>query len=817
MKKYIIIALLSMAGISFAQLPADSLCTLTGTVYNQNGNPIPNSRFVVSKVTKNGVLVVYGPQTYLTDATGVVTIVLPRRATACIEGNIAGYNQSGGGCITVPNTSTGTLEALQPVTVTSTTGLTIENNNASPKVNIATIDFSSLFTVTESPTREANVTIRTGSITNDIGVPTSNYSSVANALTAGQDSSWRIIVPYGLHVLTDSIKIWKPLLIEASSRGTSRGDDPVSEIETDSTGSRIYVQINNGQAAIIDTTAGTRLRDFALLADTSKTTGDGIRFRRPRQTTSMGNWHVDGVTIKGFKGHGVHAYAPDNNSVLMHSHIVENKQFGLFARSSTGSSGKGINMMVLYNRFMSNDSGAIRNWSVHHSLFQGNGILGSQNGKPLIDLRGNTGSLAYNLFIANDIEGEAGGDGTRSPLFQMYNTRGDIWIGNRIGQSESDATDTTGTAGKAAAVAVRGQVRSLLSIQNRYVGWANPATDSIMIVHPGGTLNLFQIGDHTGFHGKDIKVIGSGGYRYFDMWLDRDSLFAAIDTGSPSATFKGLYLNPYGNGSVNFFPRLTSTKTGRVYFWGHTGSAPDTLGEIRTPNNQSVLQIRALVGDLELYSATGNDVVVNDGSDDDMDFRVESANNINMFKVDAAQDAIGFGTGNPKHQISAYSAAPQFCMTDTDVNKVTSGTAQAADTAAILLDASSTTSPQIKVIDSVGDTVFVIAADGGIIVGSGVTGLSNGKGTINAKAVYDDNSALSDFVFEPGYKIIPIDSMRAYYEKNKHLPTIPGRAEWESKKPSLGELTNRLYETIEVQARYIAELHERLKKLEELQ
>lgn len=819
MKKHIVVFILSLASAGLAQIDSDSLCTLTGTVYNQNGNPIANSRFVVSKVSKNGVLVVYGPQTYFTDAYGIVTIILPRRATACIEGNIAGYSQPGGGCITVPNDTVGTLEALQPVTVTSTTGLTIENNNASPKVNIATIDFSSLFTVTESPTREANVTIRTGSITNDIGVPTSNYSSVVNALTAGQDSSWRIIVPYGLHVLTDSIKIWQPLLIEASSRGTSRGDDPVSEIETDSTGSRIYVQINNGQAAIIDTTAGTRLRDFALLADTSKTTGDGIRFRRPRQSTTMGNWHVDGVTIKGFKGHGVHAYAPDNNSVLMHSHIVENKQFGLFARNSTGSSAKGLNMMVLYNRFLSNDSGAIRNWSIHHSLFQGNGILGSQNGKPLIDLRGNTGSLAYNLFIANDIEGEAGGDGTRSPLFQMYNTRGDIWIGNRIGQSESDATDTTGTAGKAAAVAVRGQVRSLLSIQNRYVGWANPATDSIMIVHPGGTLNLFQIGDHTGFHGKDIKVIGSGGYRYFDMWLDRDSLFAAIDTGSPSATFKGLYLNPYGNGSVHFYPRITAGKSGNVYFHGSRGAAtgPDSIGVISTPNGTDAFQIKGLIGDLELFAATGFDVVVNEDSDADIDFRVESNSQSNMFKVDAADDAIGIGTGNPKHQISIYNAAPQLCMTDTDVNTGIGGTAAASDTASILLDASSTTSPQIKVRDSVGDTIFVIATDGGIIVGSGVTGLSKGKGTINAKAVYDDNSALSDFVFEPGYKIIPIDSMRAFYERNKHLPTIPGRAEWESKKPSLGELTNRLYETIEVQARYIAELHERLKKLEELQ
>lgn len=166
MKKYIIIGLLSMAGVSFAQLPADSLCTLTGTVYNQSGALMPNSRFVVSKVTKNGVLVVYGPQTYLSNDTGVVIIVLPRRATACIEGNISGYNQPGGGCITVPNASTGTLESLQPISVTSTSGLTIENNDGSAKINIATLDFSSRFTVSESPTREANIELATGGITN---------------------------------------------------------------------------------------------------------------------------------------------------------------------------------------------------------------------------------------------------------------------------------------------------------------------------------------------------------------------------------------------------------------------------------------------------------------------------------------------------------------------------------------------------------------------------------------------------------------------------------------------------------------------------
>jgi hypothetical protein len=103
--------------------------------------------------------------------------------------------------------------------------------------------------------------------------------------------------------------------------------------------------------------------------------------------------------------------------------------------------------------------------------------------------------------------------------------------------------------------------------------------------------------------------------------------------------------------------------------------------------------------------------------------------------------------------------------------------------------------------------------DGGFTVGS-PTGGSKGAGTINAVAVYDDGTLLTDYVFESDYKLIPIRTMKRFYQRFKHLPTIPGRKEWEKGKFSLGKLVTHLWETVEVQARYIADLEERLSKLE---
>lgn len=649
-----------------------------------------------------------------------------------------------------------------------------------------------------------------------------NFKTLVYAL---HDSGYQVLIPTGVFTLSDSLYLGQPMLFQGLGRNTSR------ETLIDTTGPIINVQINNGQPAIIDTIPGMRLRDFALLADTSKNTGEGIRIRRDRQKTTVGNWHIDGVTIKDFKSHGIHVYAPDNNSVIMHNHVVSNRGWGLYAQASTGgASGKGLNLVTAFNRFLANDSGAVRLNSVAHTLWVGNGILGTQNSMPLIEVRGTRGRNQYDVWIANDIEGEAGGDGTAAPIFRYNNTKGTVWIANRVGQPEHSTSDTSSVSTPAPAFEGRGQVTSLLDIQNRYVGYG--VTDTVMVARSGSTINYFGIGDRGTFFGKDIKSTGSGGYRYLDMHLNRDSLFAAIDAGSPSATFKGLYLNPYANSEVHFYARTASNKPNFVNWWSYADSSAkqDSVGRIGSVGGTGDFQVEALTGDLKFETPDSMDIVFNDSSANDVNIRFETENQTATLWIDGIDDMVGIHTNNPKHRLSMYASSPTFAMTDTDVNTTRSSAAQASDSSAILLDAS-VASPLFRIRNSVGDTVIAITSNGGMIFGDGVTGLSQGAGTINAKGLFDDGVGVSDAEFAQHYgkELEPVkkaaavkpymnfEETRAFVQDSLHLPTMIGLKEWKKRGEtiSLGELTTQLWQTIERQHLHMTEMADKIAALEQ--
>jgi len=104
------------------------------------------------------------------------------------------------------------------------------------------------------------------------------------------------------------------------------------------------------------------------------------------------------------------------------------------------------------------------------------------------------------------------------------------------------------------------------------------------------------------------------------------------------------------------------------------------------------------------------------------------------------------------------------------------------------------------------------ASVNGIMVGFPV-GAYKGVGTINAKAVYDDNVLLTDYVFSDSYNGLTIEEMERFYKKNKHLPTIQTWKK-EEDRPSVGSLLTQIYKTVELQATYIVELKDRISKLE---
>lgn len=118
-----------------------------------------------------------------------------------------------------------------------------------------------------------------------------------------------------------------------------------------------------------------------------------------------------------------------------------------------------------------------------------------------------------------------------------------------------------------------------------------------------------------------------------------------------------------------------------------------------------------------------------------------------------------------------------------------------------------------------------VGSTGGLVWGS-PTGGDKGAGAINAEAVYDDNSLLTDYVFEAYYTGKPFEAKHANYtmmsleqeiehtQEKYHLSTMVGRKEWEAEGPkSTGQLINQLWETVETQFLYIKELKEELDEL----
>jgi len=107
----------------------------------------------------------------------------------------------------------------------------------------------------------------------------------------------------------------------------------------------------------------------------------------------------------------------------------------------------------------------------------------------------------------------------------------------------------------------------------------------------------------------------------------------------------------------------------------------------------------------------------------------------------------------------------------------------------------------------------------------------HGPGSVTAEAIYDENIIISDYVFDhyfdgfmsatdskthAGYRFYTLTEMEAYMRENRHLPTIKGRADWEQKRFSTGELATQLWVTMETHALYLKELHERTSVAEQL-
>lgn len=87
------------------------------------------------------------------------------------------------------------------------------------------------------------------------------------------------------------------------------------------------------------------------------------------------------------------------------------------------------------------------------------------------------------------------------------------------------------------------------------------------------------------------------------------------------------------------------------------------------------------------------------------------------------------------------------------------------------------------------------------------------NGTVRAKKVIVETN-WSDFVFEKDYDLKSLEEVRAYINKNGHLPDVPSAKKVEKEGISLGESQAKLLQKIEELTLYAIAQNDRIKKLE---
>ncbi len=90
------------------------------------------------------------------------------------------------------------------------------------------------------------------------------------------------------------------------------------------------------------------------------------------------------------------------------------------------------------------------------------------------------------------------------------------------------------------------------------------------------------------------------------------------------------------------------------------------------------------------------------------------------------------------------------------------------------------------------------------------------NGTVKAKEVNITATGWPDYVFRPGYELMPLSELEAYIAENGHLPNIPTEADVAGNGVNLAEMNVKLLEKVEELTLYIIELEKRMEKIEYL-
>ncbi|QKJ31066.1 hypothetical protein HQ865_15320 [Mucilaginibacter mali] len=79
------------------------------------------------------------------------------------------------------------------------------------------------------------------------------------------------------------------------------------------------------------------------------------------------------------------------------------------------------------------------------------------------------------------------------------------------------------------------------------------------------------------------------------------------------------------------------------------------------------------------------------------------------------------------------------------------------------------------------------------------------NGVVYAKELNIQTSIFPDYVFKKDYRLMSLPELRAYIDKNKHLPEIPSAHEAEENGVNLGEMNKLLLKKVEELTLYLIE------------
>ena len=117
---------------------------------------------------------------------------------------------------------------------------------------------------------------------------------------------------------------------------------------------------------------------------------------------------------------------------------------------------------------------------------------------------------------------------------------------------------------------------------------------------------------------------------------------------------------------------------------------------------------------------------------------------------------------------------------------------------------------------------MIVKANGSVGIGTLLTNnpknyLLAVNGTIGCKELHIEinSTTWSDFVFNKGYKLMPLKELDTYIQKNKHLPEIPSNADVDNNKGiDVAQVQSKLLQKVEELTLYILELNKKIEALE---